>query len=102
MTSPIPTYANLIWVSARHVHVAVPTPSGEPYVISHHRTVEGLASVLGILTKSLVAQPHLPPEGPPSVRPTASHAMVRKVDPVIYTEEQRKTVRELLKKQGLI
>ena len=102
MTTIIPEYANLIWVSENHIHIAVPTHTGEPYIISHHRTVVGLAECLGIMCRAFEAKSALP-EGEakkPPAKPQA-HAAVRR-PPALYTEEQRNLVRELMKKQGLI
>lgn len=101
-SSIIPEYASLVWVSAQQIHIAVPTSTGEPYIISTPRTTVGLAEALGIMCKAFEAKAHLPPDGekPKSIRPQA-HAVVRR-PPVMYTEEQRSIVRGLLKKQGLI
>lgn len=91
-----PISAAIAWVQNDRLFVELPTKSGVPYVCSYKRTLEGLTAALNILIENSDA---LPPSPAPT-EPTP-HPAVRRVAPV-FTEDQRESVRMILKGRGIL
>ena len=90
-----PPFAAIAWVQGDRLFVELPTKTGVPYICSYKRTLEGLTAALNILIENSDALP-------PSPRTAdAKHPAVRRVGPT-FTEDQRESVRAILKAKGIL
>jgi hypothetical protein len=90
-----PASAAIAWVQGDRLFVELPTKTGVPYVVAYKRTLEGLTAALNILIDKSDALPPAP------AKTQVAHPAVRKVGPT-FTEDQRESVRAILKAKGIL
>lgn len=93
-----PAYAQYTWCDDNYIYVEIPAPKlGAPYVMKFSLTEGGLTKALGLLRD---AHRKLAPKGG-YYRP-AKQPIIRALEKDAFTQEQRSSARDILKKMGMI
>lgn len=90
-TTARPKWAAIAWATKDAIFVEIPCKDGPPFICRYRCTTEGLIAALNIL----VANPEAAPR-----TVTADHPKIKRPT-VAFSESERETVREVLKKIGI-
>ena len=86
-----PPSTAIAWATRDGLFVEIPCRDGPPYITRYRKTAEGLQAALNVLLEHPEAE----------TRTVArSHPKLRRVGPS-FSEAERSTVREMLKKAGI-
>lgn len=95
-TSAKPPNAISVWSDIRNVYCEIPAKEGPPLILKYPFSEAGLTKVLALMKKQALA---FDPKGGFYSIPAPK---ITTPKPATFTETQRATARDILKKQGLI
>lgn len=97
-TTFAPPSAIRVWSDTRFIYAEIPTKDGGvPLIIKHAHAEAGLTKVLALMKKQAL---EYDPKGGFYAIPTPKITPPSK--PATYTESQRTTARDILKKMGIV